>query len=61
MISDPQNLLDMQVVLRDGKVIWASEQSSLMWALRGGGGKFGGECDCSPGLAPAGVDNTCQS
>jgi hypothetical protein len=42
MISDPQNLLDMQIVLHDGSVLWASEEPDLMWALRGGGGNFGG-------------------
>jgi hypothetical protein len=43
MISDPQNLLDAQVVLKDGKAVWAAkEDRELMWALRGGGGNFGG-------------------
>ncbi|TKA62983.1 hypothetical protein B0A55_10741 [Friedmanniomyces simplex] len=42
MISDPQNLLDAQVVLRDGKVVWAAqEEPDLMFALRGGGGNYG--------------------
>ncbi|KAF4556461.1 FAD-binding domain-containing protein 55 [Elsinoe fawcettii] len=40
MISDPQNLLDVQVCQKDGTVIWASEQPDLLWALRGGGGNF---------------------
>lgn len=42
MISDPQNLLDMQIVLPDGRLLWSSEEADLDWSLRGGGGNFGG-------------------
>lgn len=40
LASDPQNLLDVQVVKLDGSVIWASDEPDLLWALRGGGGGF---------------------
>lgn len=41
LTSDPQNLLDVQVVLMDGTIKWASSDPDLLWALRGGGGLFG--------------------
>jgi hypothetical protein len=41
LTSDPQNLLDLQVVLWTGEVVWASTQPDLLWAHRGGGGNFG--------------------
>ena len=43
LTSDPQNLLDAQVVKLDGQVVWAAEEEpDLLWALRGAGGSFGG-------------------
>ncbi|GKZ57719.1 hypothetical protein AnigIFM49718_003053 [Aspergillus niger] len=41
-ISDPANMLDAKVVKYDGSVVWASSEPDLLWALRGGGGGFGG-------------------
>lgn len=40
LASDPQNLLDVQVIKLDGSVLWASEEPELLWALRGGGAGF---------------------
>ncbi|GIZ44771.1 hypothetical protein CKM354_000796000 [Cercospora kikuchii] len=34
-ISDPENLLDAEVVKLDGSVIWASDEPDLLWGLRG--------------------------
>lgn len=42
-VSDPANMLDAKVVKYDGSVVWASSEPDLLWALRGGGGGFGGE------------------
>lgn len=41
LTSDPQNMLDAQIVLMDGTIKWASGDPDLLWALRGGGGRFG--------------------
>lgn len=60
LISDPQNLLDVQVVLREGRVLWASEEPDLPWALRGGGGNFGGITVFSATSRDA-ADESCSS
>ncbi len=38
-----KNVIDYQVVLADGRVIWASENPELAQAMRGAGYSFGGE------------------
>ncbi|KAK7728129.1 hypothetical protein SLS57_002599 [Botryosphaeria dothidea] len=43
LAADPQNMLDVEIVLRDGRKVWASNEPDLLWALRGGGGNFGGQ------------------
>lgn len=35
-ISDPENMLDVEVVKLDGSVVWASSEPDLLWAHRGG-------------------------
>ena len=42
LASDPQNMLDAEVVKMNGQVLWASGEPDLLWALRGGGGNFRG-------------------
>ena len=39
-------MLDAQVVKLNGEVVWASTEPDLLWALRGGGGGWGGEFFC---------------
>ena len=39
--SDPDNLLDVQILLHDGELVWAFTRPDLLWALRGGGANFG--------------------
>ncbi|EXJ74750.1 uncharacterized protein A1O5_01445 [Cladophialophora psammophila CBS 110553] len=38
--SDPDNMLDAEVVKMDGTVLWASHEPDLLWALRGAGASF---------------------
>lgn len=41
LTSDPHNMLDAQIVKMNGEILWASKEPDLLWALRGGGGRFG--------------------
>ena len=41
LVSDPQNLLDVQVVLGNGNIVWGSQEQDLLWAVRGGKSAFG--------------------
>jgi FAD/FMN-containing dehydrogenase len=52
------NVLSMQVVTADGRVVRASEDenSDLFWALRGGGGNFGVVTDFEYKLYPVGPE-----
>ena len=47
LASNPQNMLDAQVVKMNEQVLWASGEPDLLWALRGGGGNFEREFDKS--------------
>ncbi|OQV05033.1 FAD binding domain-containing protein isoform 2 [Cladophialophora immunda] len=38
--SDPDNMLDAEVVKMDGTILWASQEPDLLWALRGAGASF---------------------
>ena len=52
------NVLSMQVVTADGRVVKASERENadLFWALRGGGGNFGIVTDFEYALHPVGPE-----
>lgn len=41
--SDPENLLDAEVVKLDGSVVWASTEPDLLWGLRGAHLGLGGK------------------